>query len=331
LLYPAELPGLANETCHELRHALPYHDKMTCSSGAARYIARRLPFLRAIALVVSAAMSLAAISRAEAQQLCPVAGNERVAVVSVDEQLELALSDGRVLRVAGVEPVRPTPDNPDSDTAARDALRAAVRDGLDIVTLARPDRWGRIPVFAFLPPSSTPISGRSLAAWLLARGDGRFMPEREANICRSIFLDAENAARAARHGLWDDPYYAVIAATDSNGFAEKAATNVIVEGRVTDIDVRPKRIYLLFESRGSGGFAVTLLQRDVRIFDGAGFGFHALVGQRIRVRGLLDLRFGPQIEVSEPDAIEIVPQLQIAPGAGQHAEAKAADPSQKPR
>ncbi len=299
---------------------------MTCSSGVAKYMARRRPFLCAIALVASLAMP-----PAEAQQLCPVAGNERVAVASVDERLELALTDGRVLRVAGVEPVRPTPDNPESDMAARDVLRAAVADGLDIVTLGRPDRWGRIPVFAFLPPMSAAIPEQSLAAWLLARGDGRFMPEREANICRAAFLDAETAARAARHGLWSDPYYAVIAATDQSAFAEKAATNVIVEGRVADIDVRPKRLYLLFGPRGSGGFAVTMLQRDVRIFDRAGFGFHALIGQRIRVRGLLDLRFGPQIEVSEPDAIEIVSQPGVTPGAGQHAEAKAADPSQKPQ
>jgi hypothetical protein len=59
-------------------------------------------------------------------------------VASVDERLELAPTDGRVLRVADVEPVRPTPDNPESDMAARDGLRAAVDDGLDIVTLGRP-------------------------------------------------------------------------------------------------------------------------------------------------------------------------------------------------
>ncbi|HEY0147286.1 MAG TPA: hypothetical protein VGB93_14295 [Methylovirgula sp.] len=130
---------------------------------------------------------------------------------------------------AGVEPVRPTPDNPDFDMAAREALRSAVKDGLDIVTLARPDRWGLIPVFAFLPPMSAAIPEQSLAVWLLARGDGRFMPEREANICRGVFLDAENAARVARHGLWNDPYYAVIAATDQSVFAEEAATNVIAK------------------------------------------------------------------------------------------------------
>jgi endonuclease YncB( thermonuclease family) len=291
---------------------------------------RSRAFLIAAFLVV-----FCAISPVEAQQSCPTSGSERVAVASVDERLEIALKDGRLLRVAGVEPVRPTPDNPDADTAARDALRKAVAEGLDIVTLGRPDRWGRIPVFAFLPPMSAAMPERALATWLLTRGDGRFMPEREATNCRAVFLEAENAARAARHGLWNDPFYAVIDATDRGAFAEKAATNVVVEGRVADIDVRPKRFYLLFGPRGSGGFAVTILQRDAKIFDRAGFGFHALIGQKIRVRGLLDLRFGPQIEVSEPDAIEIVSQpqvpLRVSLGAGQHAEAKAADSSRKPQ
>jgi hypothetical protein len=31
-----------------------------------------------------------------------------------------------------------------------------------------------------------------------------------------------------------------------------------------------------------------------------------LKGEVLRVRGLLDLRFGPQIEVSNPDEIELV-------------------------
>jgi endonuclease YncB( thermonuclease family) len=276
-----------------------------------------------------------AVPRAAAQASCPVAGIERVTLASVNERLELTLKDGRVLRAAGVEPVRPTPDNPDFAVAARDALRQSLGDTLDIVPLARPDRWGRIPVFAFLPamtpsaPAGAPEP--SFAVWLLAHGYGRFMPEREAIACRSSFLAAEAAARAARRGLWRDPYYAVIAATDKNAFADKAATNVIVEGRVVDIDVRPKRLYLLFGPRGSGGFAVTVLQRDVKIFDRAGLGFHALIGRRIRVRGLLDLRFGPQIEVSELGAIEVVPLPEAEPGAGQHVEAKAADPSEKPQ
>ncbi len=277
------------------------------------------------------ALAGAAHARAAAQTACASAGAEQAAVISVDARLEVTLRDGRILRLAGFEPVRPTPDNPDFDAGAGTALAGVIGAKLDFLALARPDRWGRIPVFAFLPAAVPGTPPQSLAAWLLTRGYGRFMPEPEALSCRAAFLAAEAAARTARRGLWSDPYYAVIAATETAAFAEKAATNVIVEGQVSDIDVRPKRIYLLFGPRGSGGFAVTIMQRDVKIFDRAGFDFHALNGQRIRVRGLLDLRFGPQIEVSDPSPIEIVPPPEAVAGAGQHVEAKAVDPSGKPQ
>jgi hypothetical protein len=46
----------------------------------------------------------------------------------------------------------------------------------------------------------------------------------------------------------------------------------------------------------------------VKIFEQAGFDFEALIGRRLRVRGLLDLRFGPQIEISSADEIELIPE-----------------------
>jgi endonuclease YncB( thermonuclease family) len=313
------------------RRNLLYHAAMTRSSGSTVRAAGLSRLRHAGALALFASLSACMVQGALAQSACPVTGLEHVAAVSVDERLEIALTDGRLLRVAGIEPVRPTPDDPDFATAARDALQKALAKGLDIIPLAGPDRWGRIPVFAFLAAPAPNASAPSLAAWLLAQGYGRFMPEPAATACRANFLAIEASARAAQRGLWRDPYYAVIAATDRRAFVEKTATNVIVEGQIIDVDVRPKRLYVLFGPRHSGGFAVTIVQREVKIFDRAGFDFHALIGRRIRVRGLLDMRFGPQIEVSEPGAIEIVSQPETLPGVGQHVEAKAADLSEKPQ
>ena len=61
-----------------------------------------------------------------------------------------------MLRLAGFEPVRPTPDNPDFDTIARDDLAKVLAKTAPgtigfIPLSSRPDRWGRIPVFAFPP------------------------------------------------------------------------------------------------------------------------------------------------------------------------------------
>ncbi len=267
---------------------------------------------------------------------CPAAGIEEAAVASVDQRLEIHLKDGRVLRLAGFEPVRPTPDNPDFDTIARDVLTSvlarAIPGAIGFIPLSPvPDRWGRIPVFAFLSGQEKGAEQPSLAALLLTLGYGRFMPEPEARPCQADFLAAEADARARHSGLWRDSYYAVIAATDTRAFAEKAATNIIVEGRARDIDIRPRRSYLLFGPRGSGGFAVTILQRDVKIFEQAGFEVHALIGKRIRVRGLLDLRFGPQIAVSDLASIEVVSPSEGASSTGQPVEAKAADPDEKPQ
>jgi endonuclease YncB( thermonuclease family) len=261
---------------------------------------------------------------------CPVHGLERDRVVSVNDRLELTLVDGRTLRLAGFEPVRPTPGNPDFAAAARDHLARLLTNAIDVLPLAKPDRWGRVPAFAYVLGATPEAPGRSLAVWLLAQGDGRFMPDPDAAACQVHFLQAEATARDGAIGLWRDPYYAVISPTDRAAFTEKAATNVVIEGDVVDVDVRPRRIYLLFGARHSGAFAVTILQRDARIFDQGGLNPQSLIGRRIRVRGLLDLRFGAEISVSEPAAIEIVSMPEARSSAVQHVEAKAADTSGKP-
>lgn len=143
---------------------------------------------------------------------------------------------------------------------------------------------------------------------MLAGGFARFMPEAEARPCRTAFLAAEAAARATKLGLWADPFYAVIAATDRDAFAERAATNVIVEGRLVGVEKGPMRTNLQFAPRSEHSFSVTVLQRNVKIFEQAGLDFHALIGRTLRVRGLLDLRFGPQIEISSEDEIELIPE-----------------------
>jgi hypothetical protein len=98
----------------------------------------------------------------------------------------------------------------------------------------------------------------------------------------------------------------VISSGDHDGFAEKAGTSVIVEGRVMGLDQGAFRTTLLFGPRRGRDFSVTILQRNIKIFSDAGLNFERFRGQTIRVRGLLDMRFGPQIEVSSPDEIETI-------------------------
>ena len=244
-------------------------------------------------------------------------GASRGRVASVDERLELTLEDGRKLKLAGVDPPRPTPDDPDLDAKSGEKLSGWLvgREILFRPIGQREDRWGRVAALVFAPAGAEGSSLLSVAEAVLDAGLARFAPGDAAH-CRATLLAAEASARTAALGLWSDPYYAIIAATDHDSFAERAGTFVIVEGRVTGVGNGDFRATLFFGPRRGTDFSVTILQRNIKIFDAAGLKLTRLTGQIIRVRGLLDLRFGPQIEISSPDEVEVVPQDQDEAAAG---------------
>jgi len=263
-----------------------------------------------------------------ADGLCPGEGGTSARVVSVDERLELTLENGIRLKIAGVDPPRPTPGDPDLDFRARDRL-AQWLVGQEILfrpLAPGPDRWGRVVAFVFAAmPESTPASTNGpgpaqspVGEALIDAGLARYEPSAAARPCRSALLAAEAGARASGLGLWADPYYAIIAAADRLSFAEKAGSSVIVEGRITGIASRRPRITLYFGPRRGGNFSVTILPRNSKTFEAAYASLAGLTGQTVRVRGLLDTRFGPQIEISDPDEVEAAGQGQDA-GAGSSA------------
>jgi len=256
-----------------------------------------------------------------AAELCPSQGSSRGKVASINERLELTLEGGLQLKIAGVDPPRPTPGDPDLDVRARDRL-AQWLTGQEIVF--RPlesglDRWGRLPAFVFAPVAD-PANGPEKASLpvgeaILDAGLARYEPSAAARPCRASLLAAEATARAAGLGLWADPYYAVIAAADRPSIAEKTGTAVIVEGRITGIANRRPRIMLYFGPRQSWDFSVANFPRNSKAFEADYATLAALKGRMVRVRGLLDTRFGPQIEISNPDDIEVIGQEQDAPAA----------------
>jgi len=257
-----------------------------------------------------ASLSVAGSAPARQKSSCESAqGASSGEVASVEDRLELRLADGRLLQIAGIDAPGPTPQDPDLAEKARMAL-ASWLVGRDIFfhpLSAEPDRWGRRAAFVFADAAGN-AAPLPVAAMLVDAGFARVKPHLEAHACRTAWLAAEAAARDAALGLWADPYYAVLAAVDTAAFPEKSASFVIVEGRVAAVTQTPQRLRIGFAGSGKGraAFSVTLMQRNVRIFDAAGIDLHALIHRTLRVRGLLDLRFGPQIEISNPDEIEVI-------------------------
>ena len=263
---------------------------------------RGRPRPRGGAALAGAALAFALALAQPAWPACGVAaGTAKVAEVT--ERLEIRLEDGRLVRLAGLDVPDMRRGAPETAANARAFLerRLAGREVALVAFAARPDRWGRLLADLSVPE---PAGGAASAAsrLLLSQGFARVRPEFETRGCVAERLAAESKARAAGLGLWNDPDYSILEATDVEELAERDGRFVLVEGIVRRVGVGRARLYLDFGGRD--GFTVVVARKSQTAFQNAGVPFNALAGEKIRVRGVLDDRFGPRLEVAEPLMIE---------------------------
>jgi endonuclease YncB( thermonuclease family) len=222
------------------------------------------------------------------------------AVQSVLDGRTFRLSDGREVRLIGLE----VPGQQDRARTARAALAALV-EGRE-VTLGRlgeeTDRHGRLLALAFLPSAG---SDSSIQRALIAQGHARVAARVGDKSCARRLLQAERAARAAGLGLWADTNYLIKKAENPEEILAGRGTFVVVEGKVLSVRESGGTIYVNFGKRWSEDFTVTIPKRNERIFGTAGLDLKGLTGRRLRVRGFVEERGGPWIEAARPEQIEI--------------------------
>ena len=116
-------------------------------------------------------------------------------------------------------------------------------------------------------------------------------------------LARERTARAQKAGLWADPFYALrtpeTAARHINSFE-------LVEGKVLTASAVSGRIYLNFGPDWRTDFTVTLAPRVAKLFTKEGLDPLMYKDKEVRVRGWLQSRDGPMIEVTHPEQIEVL-------------------------
>lgn len=202
----------------------------------------------------------------------------------------IALDDGRMVRLAGVE------------LGAMPDLAAGTA-----VTLKRlgaeADRYGRLHAHVFIDGDGTE---RWLQADLVARGLARVSSRVGDRGCAKLLLANENSARAARLGLWAEPVYVIGKAEDPAGVLESRGRFALVEGKVVSVRESGGTIYVNFGRRWSEDFTVTIAKRNERAFAAAGLMPKSLSGRRVRIRGWIEERGGPWVEAARPEQIEVL-------------------------
>ncbi|MEA2905752.1 MAG: hypothetical protein QOI12_3139 [Alphaproteobacteria bacterium] len=229
-------------------------------------------------------------------------------VARVIDGRSFVLDDGREVRVAAVEvpPIAGSGDTGIADAAgvtARTELAALLAGHTVELRQQGPalDRYGRTLAQVYLPGDGS----RSAAHDMLARGYARVAAQVGNAGCAAELLARERAARAAKLGLWGEPYYAILGAGSGAELAAERGRFTVVEGKVLSVRESGGTIYMNFGRRWSEALTVTISKRHERIFSGAGVTPKKLENRRVRVRGWIDERNGPRIEATRPEQIEI--------------------------
>ncbi len=164
------------------------------------------------------------------------------------------------------------------------------------------DRHGRVLGHVYGEAGEIWAQGEMLEAGLArvySFADNRF--------CLSELLEIEARARAERVGIWDGiAYYRVRSAQRPRAIEQRLDSYEIVEGRVFNAARVGQRVYLNFGDYWKEDFTVVIERPALRLFERAQLDPLDLQDALVRVRGWVELRDGPRIEVTHPEQIEIL-------------------------
>jgi endonuclease YncB( thermonuclease family) len=262
---------------------------------------------QALALVSGATLLLAHAARAQVPSECASgAGSASGEVAGVIDPISLRLADDREVRLAGIEMPTVSRDDP-AAIAARADLEALVRGRSVALVLAAPapglDRYGRLVAYAYA--AAAPEAG-FVQGHLLAGGHVLLAPVAMTAACRTRLRDAERMARVAKRGLWADPSHDVLQADHPADILARQGRFALVAGRILSVRESGGIVYVNFGRHWREDFTATILKRNERLFAGAGMAPNKLAGRRVEVRGWIEPRKGPAIEVTRPEQIEVV-------------------------
>jgi micrococcal nuclease len=246
----------------------------------------------AAAALVLAAFAASSVRSAAAEPAFTPGGSAQIR--DVMDGATLALADGRVLRLVGIE----TPLRGALGQQAKAALKDLVSGGtVDLRFAGNPgDRQGR--VLAQIYAGALWVQGE-----LLRRGFARVhgVADNRAGIPEMLAL--ERQARRYHRGIWSDRAYVVLSADDA---AQSAGTFQLVDFTVAEVVSVAGQIIVSAGADRRSSLALTIAAPVAKLCRDAGLDPMALKGKRILVRGFIDGKVHPRIAISFPEQIELL-------------------------
>jgi endonuclease YncB( thermonuclease family) len=264
----------------------------------------RTSIVRLAALAALSSVSAAALA-CEDLRLAPGG-----VVVQVTDGDTVVLDTGLVVRMIGTQAPKlplgregfPTWPKAEEAKAALEALvlNKTVRLGYGGEEV---DRYERALAHVFVAAPEGEIWAQQR---MVAQGMARVYSFPDNRACLDQLYAAEGRARMAGLGIWSDPYYSVRAADKPADLLALAGHYELVEGRVLLADQAGGRLYLNFGRFWKEDFTAVIEAPALRLFVAAGIDPKGLEGALVRIRGWVDDRDGPRIEITHPEQIEVL-------------------------
>lgn len=256
-------------------------------------------------------LGAATLASADPLATCAPEAGPAHRVARVVDGETVRLDDGSDVRLIGALAPRPDRLTTDLETwpPAREARRALETLALNRTVVLRyegrrQDRYGRILAqLEVLREGEPPVWAQQ---HMVAAGLARAYALPGNTGCLSPLWVAEARARRDKKGLWSGDAFPIFTADDVSGLLRLVGRFVVVEGRVLAVARTRQLTYINFGSDWRDDFTVSLRNTAVDRSENGETRAQSLEGRRLRVRGWIERRNGPMIELSNLDEIEVL-------------------------
>ncbi|MDD7911759.1 hypothetical protein PUV47_17645 [Pseudovibrio exalbescens] len=257
--------------------------------------------LRVIFLGLLAGLLFLSGSHAKEED-CSVLAETEVSALTVAPGDLLRAPSGNLYGLAGLKILD------DRAAAALSAWLEGQSGAVGVTQVGKEDRWGVQAAFM------RGADGTDLGGFLISQGLAVLWDPEEVLRCRkglrAVYEAAENQARQQKNGWWGS--HGPFLATDSRLYGARGSFQ-IVNGKVVSVGKTRRILYLNFGERWTRDFTGIIEIKKLKAFRGSGLDPEKLTGQIVEMRGIVQLRGGPEIRLHEPAALRLLKLEQPGP------------------
>ncbi|MHA1524225.1 MAG: thermonuclease family protein [Alphaproteobacteria bacterium] len=271
-----------------------------------------LPHCTITFAALAALVAIAPISALAAND-CSLKKSEQGQVAKIVDGDTIVLADSRQVRLVGTQaPKLPLGRKNMKAWPLGDKSKKALSDLVAGKTVElrygglRQDRHGRQLAHLYVLGGDAPLTPLWVQGEMVSAGMARTYSFSDNRACVRALQTREMAAREAKLGIWSLAYYAVRDATKPKELSKELNTFQLIQGTVQSAAVVRGRGFLNFGKNYRYDFTATVSPSDMRRFAKAGIDIKTFQGKTVRVRGWLESRNGPKIDVTHPEQIELI-------------------------